>query len=166
MTGLVAIVVVFLLVVGASLAVVIVPVDSVYVIERMGRYRKTLPVGFNVIMPIADRVAFKHTMALQTRELSDIYETKDQRRTSLASAFRFRVLNAQRASYGAADYLASLLETVRASQKRYIEGEAWDSLRENTRLLENEVLRNVDAFAETVGVKVLEYEVRDLHLED
>jgi hypothetical protein len=55
---------------------------------------------------------------------------------------------------------------VRASQKRYIEGEAWDSLRENTRLLENEVLRNVDALAETVGVKVIEYEVRDLHIED
>lgn len=166
MTGVAFVVVVFLLVVGAVQAVVIVPRDSVYVIERLGRYQTTLPVGFNVIMPIVDRIAFKHTLALQTRELSDVYETKDQRRASLASVFRFRVLDAQRASYGAADYLASLLETVRASQKRYIAGETWDSLHESTRTLESEVMRNVDALAETVGVKVLEYEVRDLHLED
>ena len=165
MTG-VAIVVVFLFVVGVVHAVVIVPRDSVYVIERMGRYRTTLPVGFNLIMPIADRIAFKHTLALQTRESTEVYETKDQRRASLTSAFRFRVIDAQRASYGAADYLASLLAIVRVSQKRFIEGEVWDSLRENTRSLENEILRNAEAPAEAFGVKVLEYEVRDLHLED
>ena len=162
----VAIVVVFLLVVGAVKAVVIVPRDSVYVIERMGRYRTTLPVGFSLILPIADRIASKHTLALQTRELSEVYETKDKRRASLTSAYRFRVLDAQRASYGAADYLASVLEIVRASQKRYIEGEAWDALRENTRSLENEILRNAEEPTEAFGVRVLEYEVRDLHLDE
>ena len=66
----------------------------------------------------------------------------------------------------AADYLASVLEIVRASQKRYIEGEAWDALRENTRSLENEILRNAEEPTEAFGVRVLEYEVRDLHLDE
>jgi regulator of protease activity HflC (stomatin/prohibitin superfamily) len=158
-------IVVFLLVFGAMRAVVIVPNGSAYVIERLGRYRETLPAGFHLIMPIVDRIAFKHALARQTEELSDVYETKDRRRASLAAAFRFRVLDAQRASYGAADYLDSLRELVRTSQKRYVEGETWDSLREDSRSLEREVLRNVEAPAEAVGVIVLEYEVRDLQLQ-
>ena len=160
----VAIVVVFILVVGAVRAVVIVPNGSAYVIEHLGRYRATLTAGFHIIMPIVDRIAFKHALGTQTEELSDVCETKDQHRASITAAIRFLVLDAQRASYGAADYLNFLRELVRTSQKRYVEGETWDSLRENSRSLEREVLRSVEAPAEAIGVKVLEYKVRDLQL--
>jgi len=160
----VAIVVVFLLVFGAVRAVVIVPKGSAYVIERLGRYRETLLAGFHMIMPLVDRIAFKHALATQTEELSDVCETKDRHRASITAALSFLVLDAQRASYGAADYLASLRQLVRTSQKRYVEGETWDSLREDRRSLEREVLRNVEAPAEAVGVKVLKYEVQDLQL--
>ncbi len=160
----VAIVVVVLLVFGVVRAVVIVPNGSAYVIERLGRYRATLHAGFHIIMPIVERIAFKHALATQMEELSDIYETNDQHRVSLTAAFRFLVLDAQRASYGAADYLNFLRELVRTSQKRYVEGETWDSIREDRASLEREVLRKVEASAEAVGVKVLEYEVRDLQL--
>lgn len=146
-------------------AVVLVPADSAYVIERLGRYRKTLLGGLHMIIPIVDRIAFKHPLAVQTEELSDVYGMKDQRQASLEAAFRFRVLDAQRASYGASDYLEFLRQLVRTSQKRYVEGKTWDSLREDRRSLEREVLRNVEAHAETVGVTFLEYEVRDLQLQ-
>jgi regulator of protease activity HflC (stomatin/prohibitin superfamily) len=162
----VAIVVAFLLVYGALKAVVIVPNGSAYVIERLGRYRATLPPGFNIIMPILDHIAYKHALTQQTEELSDVYETKDRRRATLAAAFQFRVLDAQRASYGTADYRDSLRVLMRTSQKHYVAGQTWDSLRQDSRSLESEVLRNADALAETIGVKVLEYTVRDLQLAD
>jgi len=162
----VAIVVAFLLVFAALKAVVIVPNGSAYVIERMGRYRATLPPGFNIIMPILDRIAYKHVLAQQTEELSDVYETKDRRRATLAAAFQFRVLDPQRASYGSADYRNFLRELVRTSQKRYVAGETWDALREDSRSLEREVLQSVDELTEAIGVKVLEYTVRGLQLED
>ena len=160
----VVIVVLFLVVIGAVRGVVIVPVGSAYIIERLGRYRGTLPPGFNLIIPMVDRVAFKHLLTTQSEELSDVYETKDRRRASVKSECRFRILDAQRASYGAADYLDFLRALVRTSQRRYIEGKTWDALREDTRSLEGEVMSNVDAPAEAVGVKVLEYHVRDLQV--
>lgn len=157
-----AIGVVLLLVFGAVSAIVIVPKDFAYVVERLGRYHETLSVGFHVIMPIADRIKFKHSLAAQTEELSDVCETKDQYRASLTGAFRFRVLDAQRASYGAARYVDFLRELVRTAQKRYVEAQTWDSLREDRRSLTREVLRYVQAPAETVGVIVLEYDLQNL----
>jgi regulator of protease activity HflC (stomatin/prohibitin superfamily) len=116
-----AIVVAFLLVYGILKAVVIVPNGSAYVVERLGRYRQTQFAGLHVIMPILDRIAFKHALAPQTEQLSDVCETKDRRPARLEATFRFQVLDAQRASYGAADYLDFLRTLVRTSQKRYVE---------------------------------------------
>jgi regulator of protease activity HflC (stomatin/prohibitin superfamily) len=162
--GAAIVVVLFLLVFGAVKAVVIVPNGSAYVIERVGRYRRTLPPGLNFIMPIVDRIAFKHVLMPQTEELSDVYETKDQHRATLAASFRFQVLDAHLASYAAADYLDLVRHLMRTSQKRYVETQTWDALREDTRSLEREVLNYVLAPAEAVGVRVLEYQVRDLQL--
>jgi regulator of protease activity HflC (stomatin/prohibitin superfamily) len=158
----VAIVVAIVVVYFFLKAKVIVPNDSAYVVERMGQYVQTLHPGFHVLMPLLDRVAFKHPLAMQTEEFSDAYETKDRRSATLKSSVRFRVLDAKRASYGAADYLDYLRTAVRTYQKKYVEGQNWESLREDTRSAESEILRNVDGLAEAVGVKVLEYEVKDL----
>jgi regulator of protease activity HflC (stomatin/prohibitin superfamily) len=159
----IAIVIVFVIVIVFFLkAVVIVPNNSAYVVERIGRYVHTLHPGFHVLAPLLDRVAFKHTLAMQTEELSDVYETMDRRSATLKSSVRFRILDAQRASYGAADYRDYLRSAVQTFQKKYVEGQKWESLREDTRSAESEILRDVDGLAETVGVKVLEYEVKDL----
>jgi regulator of protease activity HflC (stomatin/prohibitin superfamily) len=77
----------------------------------------------------------------------------------------FRVLDAQRASYGATNYLDYLRNAVQTSQKKYVEGQNWESLREDTRSAESEIWRNVDGLAEAIGVKVIEYKVQDLQLE-
>ena len=162
--GVAIIVCLFVIVFGAVKSVVIVPNGSAYIVERLGRYRRTLPPGLNFIVPIVDRVAFRHVLMPQTEELSDVYETKDRHRATLAASFRFQVLDAQRASYAAADYLDLVRHLMRTSQKRYVETQTWDALREDTRSLEREVLNYVLAPAEAVGVRVLEYQMRDLHL--
>ncbi|MDQ6802175.1 MAG: SPFH domain-containing protein [Acidobacteriota bacterium] len=146
-------------------AIVIVPNDHAYITERMGVYSATLPPGFHVIMPLLDTIRFKHVMSEQTAELSDVIETQDRQRASLTSAYRYRILDPQRASYGSVDYANFLKEVVRTSQKRYVAGQTWDALRQDTRALEAEVQRGVDEASETIGVKLLEYTVRDLQLQ-
>jgi regulator of protease activity HflC (stomatin/prohibitin superfamily) len=160
----IAIAVALVLIFAAVRAIRVVPNGSAYVVERLGRYRATLPAGFHVIAPIVDRVAFKHSTAPQTIELTDVCETKDHLRATLTAVLRFVVLDAQKASYASADYLDFLRALVRTSQKRYVETQTWESLREDRRSLQLEVMRGVEAAAETVGVKVLGYELRKLDL--
>jgi regulator of protease activity HflC (stomatin/prohibitin superfamily) len=156
----IAVVVVALLVLRS--AIVIVPNDHAYITERMGVYSATLYPGLHFVMPLLDKVRFKHTVAEQSQEMSDVFETRDRQQVSLASAYRFRILDPQRASYGSADYTNFLREVVRTSQKRYVGGQTWDALRQDTRSLEAEVLRSVDEAAEPIGVKLFGYEVKDL----
>lgn len=165
MINIAIVVVVLFLVFGVVRAVVIVPPGSAYVIERLGRYRGTLAAGFHMITPLVDRVAHRHSLALQTEELSDICTTKDHHRIRVAASFRFRVLDSQRAAYGSADYLQFIRELVRTVQNRFVDQVDWEFLRENSRSLEREVLHDLEAPAETVGVKVLGYEMRDLKLQ-
>jgi regulator of protease activity HflC (stomatin/prohibitin superfamily) len=154
-----AVVILFLII---RFAIVVVPNGQAYVTERMGQYSETLSPGFHVVMPLLDTVRFKHRMTEQTAELSDVFETRDRRRASLTSAYLYRILDPQRASYGSVDYTNFLREVVRTSQKRYVAGQTWDALRQDARSLEADVQRSVDEASEAIGVKLSGYEVKDL----
>ncbi len=143
-------------------AIVIVPNDQVFVTERLGRYSATLHSGLHMVLPLLDQIRARHPMTVQAQEISDVFETRDRQQASLTAAYRFRILDPQRASYGSADYTNFLRELVRASQRRYVAAQTWDALREDRRSLEAEVLRSVDEASEAIGVKLLEYEVKDL----
>lgn len=158
----------FLIFVVAVLAIigfrsrVVVPPDSAYVVERLGRYRATLQPGTHFLAPFLDVIRFRHSLAERTEELAESYTTSDGQRIQMTSAFRSRVLDPRRASYETADYAQFVRELVRNAQKRLVEARTWQSLREERRSFQQEVLREVNAAAENAGVKVTEHEVRDL----
>ena len=142
--------------------VVVVPNDQAFIVERMGQYVATLHPGFHVLVPFVDAIRYKFSTAVQTQELSEVVETRDRHQASVASTYRFRILDPQRASYGASDYASFLQELVRTSQKRYVAGQTWDALRQDSRSFEAEVQRAVDEAAENVGLKLVEYSVKDM----
>src|SRR6266550_5993703 len=104
----VAIVLVVLLVIVLRFALVVVPKDHAYVIERMGQYVGTFNPGLHYVMPLMDAVRFKYPTSVQVQELSDVAETRDHQPVNLARTYRFRVIDPQRASYGTGDYASSL----------------------------------------------------------
>lgn len=162
---LITLIVVAIVVIGVGVpAIVIVPPGSAYVVERLGRYRTTLSAGLNVIAPLIDRVAFRFSLASEAKELAGDYETKDQKHVHLVSAFQARVLDPQRAAYGAADAGQFVSGLIQASERRRIANRMWEALREDRRSFQREVLGDADAASDAVGVKVLEYEVRDLQV--
>jgi hypothetical protein len=57
------------------------------------------------------------------------------------------------------------MEAVRTSEKQYIGRQTWDALRQDPRSLEADVQRSVDEAAESIGVKLLEYQVKDMQLQ-
>jgi len=88
-------------------AMVIVPNDQVFVTERLGRYSATLHPGLHMVLPLLDQIRARHPMTVQAQEISDVFETRDRQQASLTAAYRFRILDPQRASYGSADYRTS-----------------------------------------------------------
>ena len=92
---------------------VIVPADSAYVVERLGRYHRTLPAGFHVVMPVLDAVRFRFSLLPKDEELSGTCITLDNVPVTITSTFRWQIADPQKAAYAAAnlgDYARGIVQ--------------------------------------------------------
>ena len=73
-TGIIVILVVFVIAKTAT----VVPQQNAYVVEKLGKYSRTLPPGFHILMPFVDRVAYKHSLKERAMEIPEqLCITKD-----------------------------------------------------------------------------------------
>jgi regulator of protease activity HflC (stomatin/prohibitin superfamily) len=90
---------------------VVVPADAAYVVERLGRYHATLAPGLHVLVPFVDTVRFRHRTAEQELPLeSRDDKTDDGVPLRVTATLRWKVTDAERASYSVADVAAALRE--------------------------------------------------------
>jgi hypothetical protein len=94
----------------------IVPQQTAFVVERFGRYSRTLTPGLHVLIPVVDRIAYTHSLKEQTLQVpGQAAITKDNVSLTIDAVLYLRVDDAYRASYGVenAVFAASQLAQVR-----------------------------------------------------
>jgi regulator of protease activity HflC (stomatin/prohibitin superfamily) len=143
----------------------IVPQRSAYIVERLGRYARTLEAGFHILIPFIDRVAYRQALK---EEAVDVAKqqciTKDNISVSVDGVLYLQVIDAHAASYGISDYrfaTASLAQTTLRSVIGQIE---LDKTFEERAKINEEVVKALDEAAQPWGVKVLRYEIADIIL--
>jgi regulator of protease activity HflC (stomatin/prohibitin superfamily) len=90
----------------AALAVVIlartatvVPQQSAYVVENLGRYSRTLQAGFHILIPFVERIAYRHNLKEEAVDITEqVCITKDNVQVAVDGVLYFKVLNPERAS--------------------------------------------------------------------
>ena len=101
---------VLVLVVIAKTAVVV-PQQSAYVVERLGKYAATLDAGFHILVPFIDRIRYKHSLKETAIDIPEqVCITRDNVQVSVDGILYLKVLNPQRASYGISDYNFALIQ--------------------------------------------------------
>lgn len=153
-------IVALVLAVAALRAMTVVPDDSAYVVERLGRYARTLPAGIHFVPPFTDRVAFRYSLLPKEEELSDVCITLDNIAVSVASTFRWQIVDPQRAAYASASATDFVTGLVRSGQRQWIGERPWRDVRETTRELQQAVLRQATEPAAKAGVKIAAVDVR------
>ena len=82
------------------LGIKIVPQSDVFVIERFGKYSRTLNAGLSIIVPYLDKVAHKVSiLERQLKEFTISVITSDNVEVSLNSTVFYRVTDASRSVY-------------------------------------------------------------------
>jgi regulator of protease activity HflC (stomatin/prohibitin superfamily) len=147
-----------LLVVGIR-SVRVVPEDMAFVVERLGRYHRTLRAGAHVVMPFVDRIAFRYSLAARSGELTETWITHDNVPVTVNCTFRWKVADPQRAAYASADETTFATELLRTRLREWIAARRFDDVRETTRELRGAVLESVARDAEAAGVSVEAIEV-------
>jgi regulator of protease activity HflC (stomatin/prohibitin superfamily) len=150
-------------VVFVTQAVRIVPQQHAWVIERLGKYHKTLAPGLNWLFPFVDRVAYKHSLKEVPLDTpSQVCITKDNTQLTVDGVMFFQVTDPQRASYGSSNYIVAITQLAQTTLRSVIGRLELDKTFEERNFINQAIVAAIDEAAMNWGVKVLRYEMKDL----
>ncbi|MCU4176680.1 SPFH domain-containing protein [Carboxylicivirga sp. N1Y90] len=141
----------------------IVPQRSAYVIERLGKYNGTLLAGFHFLMPIIDKVAYKHTLkesAIDVASQSCI--TKDNIAVEVDGVLYLQVMDAKKASYGIDNYGFAAIQIAQTTMRSVIGRLDLDKTFEERETINTSIVNAVDKASDPWGVKIARYEVKNI----
>lgn len=141
----------------------VVPQQHAWVIERLGKYDRTLTPGLNFLMPFIERVAYKHVLKEIPLDIpSQVCITRDNTQLQVDGILYFQVTDAMRASYGSSDYVVAISQLAQTSLRSVIGKLELDKTFEERDIINAQVVQAIDEAALNWGVKVLRYEIKDL----
>ncbi|MBY0379982.1 MAG: SPFH/Band 7/PHB domain protein [Burkholderiales bacterium] len=156
----------FLIILGSFcwFAIKIVPQQQAWIVERLGKYNKTLQPGLSFILPFIDRVAYKHTLkekAVDVMQQSAI--TKDNVTLALDGIIYVRIVNPVDASYGVENPYYAVTQLAQTSMRSAIGKLVMDKTFEEREYLNNQIVSTINEAASTWGIQCMRYEIRDIN---
>ena len=146
-----------------SRTAVVVPQQSAYVVERLGRYRATLDAGFHILLPFIDAVRYKHSLKEWAVDIPEqVCITRDNVQVHVDGVLYLKVLNAERASYGVADYLFAISQLAQTTLRSEIGKIDLDRTFEELMHINVQIVNELDKATEPWGIKVLRYEIKNI----
>ena len=144
-------------------SVKVVPQQSAWVVERLGKYNATLPPGLSFIVPFVDKVAYKHSLKEIPLDVpSQVCITRDNTQLQVDGILYFQVTDPMRASYGSSNYIMAVTQLSQTSLRSVIGKLELDKTFEERDIINAQVVSAIDEAALNWGVKVLRYEIKDL----
>ena len=142
---------------------VVVPQQSAYVIERLGKYNSTLDAGFHILLPFIDVIRYKHSLKETAFDIPEqVCITRDNVQVGVDGILYLRVLNPQRASYGINDYRFAITQLAQTTLRSEIGKIVLDKTFEERTNINVQVVNELDKASEPWGVKVLRYEIKNI----
>jgi regulator of protease activity HflC (stomatin/prohibitin superfamily) len=142
----------------------VVPQQSAYVVERLGKYSRTLHAGFHILVPFLERVAYGHSLKEQAVDVAEqVCITRDNVLVGVDAVLYMQVMDPHLASYGITNYafaIGQLAQTTLRSQIGKIE---LDRTFEERGAINAHVVAELDKASAAWGVKVLRYEIKNIN---
>ena len=155
---------VLLLVVIIAKTATVVPQQSQYVVERLGKYAGTLDAGFHILVPFLDTVRYRHSLKEMALDIPEqVCITSDNVQVGVDGVLYLKVLDAQRASYGIGNYVFAITQLAQTTLRSEIGKIELDKTFEERAHINTQVVDELDKATEPWGVKVLRYEIRNIN---
>ncbi len=143
---------------------VVVPQQSAYVVERLGKFRKKLDAGFHFLVPFMDKIAYKHTLKEQAVDIAEqICITRDNVQVGVDGVLYMQVLDPARASYGIGNYMFAIAQLAQTTLRSEIGKIDLDKTFEERGAINLNVVAELDKASDPWGVKVLRYEIKNIN---
>ena len=162
--GLVALLILtFLVLIIIAKTAVVVPQQSAYVVERLGRFHAILNAGFHVLLPFVDVIRYRHSLKEIAVDIpAQVCITRDNVQVGVDGVLYLKVLNPERASYGIADYMFAISQLAQTTLRSEVGKIDLDRTFEERTNINTQVVSELDKASEACGVKVLRYEIKNI----
>ena len=153
----------FVVVVIVIKTAVIVPQQSVYVVERLGKFYTTLGAGFHILIPFIDMIRYRHSLKEVAVDIPEqVCITKDNVQVGVDGVIYLKVMNAERASYGVEDYGFAITQIAQTTLRSQIGRIDLDRTFEERTTINVALIQELDKASEAWGIKVLRYEIKNI----
>jgi regulator of protease activity HflC (stomatin/prohibitin superfamily) len=142
---------------------IVVPQQSAFVVERLGRYHGTLGAGFHVLFPFVDTIRYRHSLKELAVDIpAQVCITRDNVQVGVDGVLYLKILNPERASYGITDYMFAISQLAQTTLRSEVGKIDLDKTFEERTNINTSVVSELDKASESWGVKVLRYEIKNI----
>jgi len=141
----------------------VVPQQSAFVVERLGKYRATLHAGFHLLLPFLDAIRYRHSLKETAVDIPEqICITRDNVQVGVDGVLYLKVMNPERASYGVSDYMFGISQLAQTTLRSEVGKIDLDRTFEERTHINTQVVDELDKASEPWGIKVLRYEIKNI----
>ncbi len=141
----------------------VVPQNTVFIIERLGKYRATLEAGFHILIPFIDKIAYKHTLKEMVIDVPpQICITKDNIAVEVDGILYIQVIDPVKASYGITNYSFATTQLAQTTMRSEIGKIELDRTFEEREKINTEIVAAVDKASSPWGLKVNRHEIKNI----
>ena len=156
-------------VIAALVAVVVaktatvVPQQNAYIVERLGKFHKTLDPGFHILLPFLDVIRYRHGLKETAVDIPEqICITRDNVQVGVDGVLYLKVMDPKRASYGVSNYMFAISQLAQTTLRSEVGKIDLDRTFEERTSINVQVVDEVDKASDPWGIKVLRYEIKNI----
>lgn len=153
----------FIIVLLVWKGVKIVPQQSAWIIERLGRYDRSLSAGMHFLVPFVDRVGYKHSLK---EHAYDVHEqtaiTRDNVSLVLDGVIYIRIVDPVQASYGVNNPIFAVTQLAQTTMRSEIGKLALDESFEERERLNANIVKAINDAGQTWGIQCMRYEIKNI----
>jgi regulator of protease activity HflC (stomatin/prohibitin superfamily) len=141
----------------------IVPQRQAFIVERLGKYHKTLEAGLHILLPFIDKVSYRHSLKEQAIDVPpQMCITRDNISVEVDGILYMQVMDPKNASYGINNYAFASSQLAQTTMRSVIGKLDLDKTFEERDSINGTIVEAVDAASDPWGVKVTRYEVKNI----
>lgn len=145
--------------------IIFVPQQEAWIVERFGKFSRTMTPGLNVLLPIVDNIKYVQILKeipIEVPHQSAI--TLDNVLLNLDGVLYVKVLDPYKASYGVEDVEFAITQLAQTTMRSEIGKISLDEIFRERESLNVAIVHALNKAAEDWGITCLRYEIRDIKL--
>jgi len=158
-----SVLIIFLVIIIIKTIIIVSERENV-IVERLGKYHKTLTPGLYILIPFIDNAAYKQEMREQVIDIpAQSVITSDNIQVSVDGLIYLKVVDSKKASYGIGDYTAATINLAQTTMRSEIGKISLGETFSERDKVNRKIISEIDKASDPWGVKVLRYEIRDIY---